>query len=148
MSKNNPADIYSSVPCQRSIPLMVLGQKPPDKKPPDKSLPDKSRPTISLQYKNPNKTGARFFLGLVDPSRSRLASTAYFAIISSIILWCLLSGGFCPGGLCPGGFLSGLLTGYPAGIYSDISCQRSIPLLSILLCLVKEVSRYLFFCIL
>ena len=33
-------------------------------------------------------------------------STAYFAIISSIILGGLLSGGFCPGGFCPGGFLS------------------------------------------
>jgi len=40
-----------------------------------------------------------FFLGLVDPSRNRLALTAYFAII----LGGLLSGGF-----CPGGFLSGV----------------------------------------
>ena len=53
------------------------------------------------------KTGLDFFIGLVDPSRNRLASTAYFAIISSIILGGLIVGGFCPGGFCSGGFFSG-----------------------------------------
>ena len=37
----------------------------------------------------------------MDPSRNRLASTAYFAITSSIILGGLLSGGFRPGGFWP-----------------------------------------------
>ena len=73
---------------------MVLHQKPPDKKP-----PDKSSPTISPRYKSPppkksKNRGWILFLGLVDPSRNLLASTAYFTIISSIILGCLLSGGF------------------------------------------------------
>ena len=70
--------------------LQVLGQKPPDKKPPDKSHPDKSPPTISPRYKSPKKPkknrGWIFFLGLVDSSQNRLVSTAYFAIISSILL--------------------------------------------------------------
>ena len=50
----------------------------------------------------------------MDPSRNRLASTAYFAITSSIILGGLLSGGFCPGDFCPGG----LLTGYQKNMVS------------------------------
>ena len=41
--------------------------------------------------------GLDIFLGLVDPSRNRLASTVYFAIVSSTILGGLLSGDFCPG---------------------------------------------------
>ena len=65
---------------------MVLGQKPPDKKPPDKSHSDKSHPdkippTISPQYISPKKSPKNrcwiFFLGLMDPSRNRLVSSAY-----------------------------------------------------------------------
>ena len=67
------------------------------------------------------------FLGLVDPSRNRLVSTAYFGIVSSFVIGGLLSGGLMSGGICPKGlivrglivggllsvgFLSGLLTGY------------------------------------
>ena len=46
-----------------------------------------------FEQKNSIKSiqGLDFFLGLVDPSRNSLASTAYFAIISSIVL-----GGFWP----------------------------------------------------
>ena len=45
---------------------------------------------------------AGIFLGLVDP---RIASAAYFAIISSITLGGLLIvGGFCPGGFLSRGF--------------------------------------------
>ena len=76
--------------------ILNLGQKPHDKKP-----PNKSPPTISPRYK---KIGAGFFLGLVDPSRNRLASTAYFSIISSITLGVLLPGGFCLGGILSGAF--------------------------------------------
>ena len=46
------------------------------------------------------KQQQQFFLGLVDPSRKRLASMAYFTIISSIILWSLLSGSFVRGASC------------------------------------------------
>ena len=95
------------------INFKILGQKPPDKKTPDTSHPDKSPPTISPRYKCHKKNRCWIFvLGLVDPSRNRLASTAYFAIISSIILGGLFSGGFCPRGLCPRAFCRGLLTGY------------------------------------
>ena len=55
----------------------------------------------------PHQTASRvwdFFLGLVDPSRNRLASTTYFEIISSIILGGLLSDGFFVRGLMVGGF--------------------------------------------
>ena len=45
-----------------------------------------------------------FFLGLVDPCRNRLASTAYFPIIFSIILGGLLVGWLLSGGLFVGGF--------------------------------------------
>ena len=58
--------------------------------------------------------GARnFLLGLVDHSWNRLASTAYFAIISSIILGGLLSESFCLGGFCPGAFFSGAFDQLP-----------------------------------
>ena len=40
----------------------------------------------------------------MDPSRNRLESMVNFAIISSIILGVLLSGGFCPGGFLSGAF--------------------------------------------
>ena len=60
----------------------------------------------------------------MDPSQNRLASTAYFAIVSSFVLGdiCtgglftgdLLSGGFCPGGFCPRGFLSGAFDRLPS----------------------------------
>ena len=98
---------------------MNLVQKPPDKKPPGESHPDKSPPTISPQYESPEKKkpGAGFFLGLVDPNRNRLASTAYFVLISSIILGSLSSGDFGPGGFFPGGFLSGTFDWLP---YTDV----------------------------
>ena len=60
---------------------------------------------MSPRYKSPKKTrGWIFLLWLVDPSRNRLTSTAYFAIIASIILGGLLSRGFCPGGVLSGAF--------------------------------------------
>ena len=75
----------------------------------------KAPPTKSPWYKSKKKKpGAGFiFLGLVDPSRNRLVSTAYFVIISTIILGGLLSGGFFPGGFCPGGFLDGAFDRLP-----------------------------------
>ena len=57
--------------------IWVLGQKPLDKSPPTKS------PRYKSQKKKP---GVGFFLGLVNPSRSRLASTAYFAKPGFIVL--------------------------------------------------------------
>ena len=82
--------------------------KAPRQKASDKSHPDKNPQTVSPRYKSQKKIGVGiFFLGLVDRSRNRLASTAYFAIISSIILGGLLLEGFCPGALC-----RGLSTGY------------------------------------
>ena len=82
-----------------SLPLCFSGsrskapiQKPPYNKP---------------RYKSTKKTRDWiFFLGLVDPSQNRLASTAYFTIISLIILTGLLSGSFCPVGFCLGGSFS------------------------------------------
>ena len=89
-------------PRPSTIKFWVIGQKPPDKRPPDKSLPK-----ISPRYKSPKKPGAGYlFLGLVDPSRNRLASTAYFAIIFSIILRGLLSGAFVRVAYC-GKFFAG-----------------------------------------
>ena len=42
-----------------------------------KTHPDKSPPTVSPRYKTQKKQGLDFFLGLVDPSQSRLVSKAY-----------------------------------------------------------------------
>ena len=72
-----------------------LGQKPPGKMPPDKNHPhknhpDKSPPIISPGIKAKKNRCWIFFSGLIDPSWNRLASTTYFAIISSKIL-----GGYC-----------------------------------------------------
>ena len=87
---------------------MVLVQKPPDKNSSDKSHPDKSPPTNSSQYKNPKNTRGWIFLGLVDPSRKRLASTAYFAIISTIILGAYCRGAFVRAAFVRGAFYRGL----------------------------------------
>ena len=84
-------------------------QKTPRQKPPGQK-PSDNKPW----YKSPKKNQGLdiFFLGLVDPSRNRLVSTAYFPTISSIILGGLLSGGF-----CPGSFLSGAFDSLPNIVY-------------------------------
>ena len=106
--------VYMYYNTRRIPPKMVLGQKPPRQKATGQKPPGKSSPTISPRYKSPKKTkGWIFFLGFVDPSRDRLASTSYFAIISSIILGNFLAEGFCLGGFLSGAFCRGLLTGYP-----------------------------------
>ena len=64
------------------------------------------------------------FWGLVDPKRNRLASTAYFAIISSIILGAYCWGAFFWEDFDQGFFLRGLLTGYLIKIHKTI-CNHS-----------------------
>ena len=58
---------------------------------------------------------------------NRLASTAYFTIISSIILKGLLSGSFCPGGFCLGAFCRGFWpVTEPTWLYPEVHLWNSV----------------------
>ena len=119
-----------SHPDQSPSTISPRYKSPPDNKPPEQMPPKiialrnnvPPSPHINLFVSYflvggfaPHQTASRgciFFSRLVDPSRNRFASTAYFAIVSQCFACMgmhtsksICQGAFCNGGICPRWFI-------------------------------------------